>query len=159
MRYRSQERGFSLNLSYGNKAATLSWNHLFNEQLYLRTVFFLNEYDFQTEGEQSDFSFDLFSGVQDRGIQTDITYVPNGVHQYKFGIQYINHKLTPNVASASSNDVVFKNTLLPKYGHEVGIYLQDELSLSDRLSMNVGLRYSFFEQVGPYRSIFTGKDF
>jgi outer membrane receptor for ferrienterochelin and colicin len=103
-------------------------------------------------GEQADFNFDLYSGVRDGNAKLDFDFFPDSRNRIRFGAHYTYHRLTPSIATASSNDVDFTTDLRAKYAHEGGLYVQDEIKLSNQLSINAGLRFSLFSQVGPYFS-------
>ena len=42
-----------------------------------------------------------------------------------------------------------------KYAREVGLYAQDDWDINDKLKLNYGLRWSGFQQVGPYDRYIT----
>ena len=42
-----------------------------------------------------------------------------------------------------------------KYANEFGLYLQDDWDVSDKLKLNVGLRYGGFQQMGPFTTYTT----
>jgi outer membrane receptor for ferrienterochelin and colicin len=144
LNYTSLERDFEFRMPYGNTTATIRWNHLYNDKLFMNVSAIYNDYDFSFDGRQSDFSFSLFSGVRDYNAKIDFDYAPNVKHYIKFGINYNFHKLTPNIARASAGDVDFKTDLESKYAHEAAIYIQDDYKVSDYLSVNIGLRTSIF---------------
>ncbi len=152
LRYNSKERGFQLNSSYGNSTVSLRWNHLFGDKLFMNVTAIYNSYDFDLDGTQADFSFKLFSGVEDYTGKVDFDFFGSPKHRIRFGGQLIHHKLTPNIASAASGDVEFSSGIKPKYAYEGGLYIQDEIKMDNRLSLNVGLRASFFGQLGPFTS-------
>ncbi len=159
LKYRSNERDFFFNLPYGNATATLRWNHLFNDRLFLNVSAIYNDYDFSFEGGQADFSVDVASGVRDGNFKLDFDYYPNPAHSIKYGVHYTYHKLIPNVANATNGEETFTNALEPKYAHESGIYLLDDWRVSDRLSINAGLRFSLFTQLGPYTSLIDEREY
>ncbi len=159
LRLGNQLRDFSFNIPYGNGTATLRWNHLFNDQLFMNVSAIYNEYDFSFGGGQEDFSFNVFSGVRDWNLKVDFDYYPLPDHQLKFGVNYTYHRLTPNIGEARSGEEVFSNDLEAKYGHETAMYLLDTWRLSPSFSINGGLRVSAFTQVGPYRSSIDGRQY
>ena len=156
LNYVSNERGFSFQLPYGNATATLRWNHLFSDKLFMNVSAIYNDYDFSFSGEQSDFTVNVFSGVRDYNAKIDFDYFPNPKHNLKFGINYTYHKMTPNIAQATSGEVVFTNDLEPKYAHETAIFIQDDYKINNRLSINYGLRGVLFTHLGPYTSPLDG---
>lgn len=152
LNYVSNLRGFSFRMPYGNATGTLRWNHLFSDKLFMNVSAIYNDYDFAFSGTQSDFSVGVISGVRDYNAKIDFDYFPSVKHAVRFGVNYTYHKLTPNLANATSGEVEFENSLQIKYAHEGAIYVQDDYKISDRLSINIGLRGTFFAQVGPYTS-------
>ncbi len=159
LNYTSIERDFDFRMPYGNTTATVRWNHLYSDKLFMNVSAIYNDYDFSFDGRQSDFSFSLFSGVRDYNAKIDFDFSPNVKHYIKFGVNYNYHKLTPNIARATAGDVDFKTDLESKFAHEAAIYIQDDYKISNRLTINFGLRASIFTQVGPYTSPLTGKEF
>ncbi len=159
LQYRNVERDFSFDLPYGNTTATLRWNHLFSDQLFFNLSAIYNEYDFAFGGGQGDFTIDVFSGVRDYNLKLDFDFFPNPAHSLKFGAHYTYHRLTPNVASATSGEEEFSNDRQPQFAHEAALYFQDDWRISPRLRANLGLRFSLFTQLGPYTSLDDGQVF
>ena len=159
LEYRSNERDFFFNLPYGNATATLRWNHLFNEKLFFNLSAIYNDYQFSFGGGQADFGVEVNSGVRDANFKLDFDYFANPAHSLKFGVHYTYHKLLPNVANATNGEETFSNDLLPKYAHETGTYFLDDWKINQRLSVNYGVRFSTFTQLGPYTSPFNGQEY
>ncbi len=156
---RSNDRDLFFNIPYGNATATLRWNHLFTDKLFLNVSAIYNDYDFGFEGGQADFSVDVFSGIRDYNFKIDFDYFANLNHSFKFGTNYTYHRLTPNIASARSGEETFSNEFEPQYAHDAAIYIQDDWKINDKLRVNIGLRGSMFAQLGPYTSTFDGTEY
>jgi hypothetical protein len=152
-------RDFQFELPYGNRTATLRWNHLFSDKLFFNLSAIYNDYNLEFSGGQADFTFNLLSGVRDYNLKLDFDYYPNPKHVIKYGANYTYHKLTPNTASASNGETDFSSAFEPKYGQEVAFYIQDDWKVNEAFSINAGLRYSFFNQLGPYTSKLDGEEF
>ena len=70
----------------------------------------------------------------------------------KFGGIYTYHKFTPSVVSGKQDSAVFKpNNAQIKFAHEAAVYLQDDWEINEKIKINAGLRYSWFQQIGPYK--------
>lgn len=156
---RSNDRDLFFNIPYGNATATLRWNHLFTDKLFLNVSAIYNDYDFGFEGGQSSFSVDVFSGIRDYNFKVDFDYFANPNHSFKFGANYTYHRLTPNIASARSGEETFSNEFEPQYAHDAAVYIQDDWKINDKLRVNIGLRGSMFAQLGPYTSTFDGTEY
>ncbi|MEL6274286.1 MAG: TonB-dependent receptor [Bacteroidota bacterium] len=159
LNFQQRESDFRFELPYGNTTGTLRWNHLFNNRLFFNLSAIYNEYDFGFAGGQGDFSVDVFSGVRDYNLKLDFDFFPTPEHSLKFGVAYTYHRLTPNIAEARSGDEVFSNGLRPRFAHEAAAYVLDDWKISNRLSLNYGLRFSLFTQLGPYTSAINGEEF
>lgn len=146
------KRDLRFNLPYGNATATARWNHLFSDKLFFNLSAIYNDYQFQFDGGQDQFEFNLFSGVKDWSLKADFEYFYNNNHTIKFGVNFTNHELTPNTASATNGDVDFTTDYIPKYANEWGLYAQDDIRITNKLSANLGIRLSLFSQLGPYES-------
>ncbi len=48
-------RGFSITMPYGNATATLRWNHIFDDKLFMNFVLVYNDYDFSIGGAKNNF--------------------------------------------------------------------------------------------------------
>lgn len=152
LEYNAVARGLTFKMPYGNATATLRWNHLFSEKLFMNLTAIYNDYDFGFEGDQGDFTLDVFSGVRDYNAKIDFDYFPTPKHKIKFGANYTYHRLTPNIARATSGEVNFDSGIEAKYASESAIYLQDDWAINNKISIQGGLRLSSFTHLGPYNS-------
>lgn len=154
--YRNPDNSFNVEVPWGNATATLRWNHLYSDKLFSNLSVIYNDYNFAISSAFDDFNFKLYSGVQDWNGKLDYDYFYNTNHTFKFGGNYIYHTFTPYSANGSSGDVTFStDSLNKKYAHEAAIYVQDEFNIGPLLKLNVGIRGSYFLQVGPWNNIIT----
>jgi hypothetical protein len=150
--FANQERGFSVNLPYGNATGTIRWNHIFNNNTFMNVSLISNDYKFGLNGGQEAFRFGVDSGVRDYSAKIDIDYYPNPNHLIKTGLRYTYHKLSPNVVNATNGEVEFSSGFQPKFGHESELYIMDDWTVNSGLKLNLGMRLSLFNHVGPYKS-------
>ncbi|NVO02863.1 MAG: TonB-dependent receptor, partial [Bacteroidetes bacterium] len=142
---------FNNTISWGNGTGCLRWNHLFNEKLFLNTSLIYSNYQFEFAATQSSYEIKLYSGVTDWNGKLDFNYFPSIRHNVKFGINYIYHTFVPNNASAKSGDVAFDlGKTIELFSHDGAAYINDEFDLTENIKINGGLRYTIFEQVGPF---------
>ena len=149
--FNSTTSSFKANIPWGNSTATLRWNHLFSDRLFMNASTIYNEYQFEFGGSQNDFELKLASGIKDWNGKVDFDYYAGNNHHYKAGVNYIYHKFIPNqISGRTGNTELTPNNALIRYAHEAGVYIQDDFELTDWLRINAGVRYSMFAQAGPY---------
>lgn len=157
--FRNRERAFNADIPWGNSTATIRWNHVFNPKLFANTTVVYNDYKFSFGAAQQDFELKLSSGIRDVTTKADFDYFVSPKHKLKFGGLWTYHTFVPNVLSGRQGETTFNpNNSNTKYAHETGLYVQDDWSVSDKLKLNAGLRWSGFAQTGPYKSFTTDAD-
>lgn len=122
--------------------------------------------------EQADVYLGADSGIEDITAKVDWNWMPSTEHNVRFGASYVNHRFNPDVMVARStinrdfiDDVEWSgsgeavDTLITFEemmgnrlirAHEMVAYVEDELSIGDRLHANVGLNYSGFGVGGEF---------
>jgi hypothetical protein len=159
LQYNSNKRNISVSLPYGNSTATLRWNHLFSDRLFLNVSAIFNDYNFEAGSKREVFSFKYTSGIRDLNLKMDLDYYASNHHTIKYGANYIYHTFNPGVATAKSGSVEFSNNKKEYHAHDAAIYATDEWKINSQISINYGLRISSFTQVGEYKSLITGKNY
>jgi hypothetical protein len=153
-KFQDPEGQFSLDFPWGNTTVTARWNHVFDEKLFMNTSLIYNEYKFNANTKFLDVNFKVNSFVKEVTAKIDFDYSPIIGHFMKFGVHYNHHILTPYIASGSSGTSTFRNSNdQNKYAHETAIYFLDEFDATKWLRLNVGIRASMFNLVGPYEKI------
>ena len=144
---------FTADIPWGNTTVTARWNHLFSDKLFVNTTLLYNDYHFNFSSGQNLIGIKLFSGIHDYNAKSDFEYYLNSVHHIKAGIAYTYHTFTPNQISGNIDTIQLKpNNALIKYAHEAAAYIMDDIDVTKWFRINVGLRYSWFGQIGPYTS-------
>ena len=142
---------FSADIPWGNKTATLRWNHQFSDKIFANTTLVYNDYNFASNFQQGNFGIKIASGIIDYNAKTDFDYYAGNNHHFKAGVAYTHHEFIPNQVSGQIDSIKFDpNNAFIKYAHEAGAYILDDFEPLKWLKINAGLRYSWFEQIGPY---------
>ena len=153
--FNNQDLDFMFNVPWGNATASLRWNHLFSDKIFVNTTAVFTDYNFAFEGGSSSFNFKLASGIRDYNLKQDYTFYHSSLHNYKFGWNYTFHRFIPSSLSASSGDVEFDTEDDVKvYGNESAIYLLDEWNINESLKINLGFRLSMYQHIGPFTRYF-----
>lgn len=155
--YGNKNDDFQVDMPWGNGIVAARWNHLFTNKLFMNVTSTFTDYLFSFGSQQDQFKFRLTSGVRDLGGKVDFSYYPNNRHKIKWGLDYIYHTFTPTSLAASQEEVVFDTGLGQKlFSHETAAYVLDEFDVNTRIRINAGLRYSMYQQAGPFTRYFQG---
>lgn len=151
MKFQDKAAQFKLNIGWGNGTGVVRWNHLFNNKLFMNVSGIFSDYNFTFGAEQTGFEFKLFSGIRDWNAKVDFGYFPTVRHEIKFGANYVFHTFTPTSVSARSGETVFDFGKAKKdKAHEAAVYVSDDFDVTDKFRIHAGLRYSYFQEIGPF---------
>jgi hypothetical protein len=142
---------FTLNFPWGNSTLTARWNHLFSDKLFANTTLIYSDYVFELGAGQNGFNIKLFSGIRDMTAKVDFDYFISPKHSLQYGGQYIFHTFTPGTVTGTIDSIDLSPDKINKqYANEGALYISDEYELSTRIKLNTGIRFSMFQQIGPY---------
>lgn len=151
-------KSVNFNFGWGNTTATLRWNHVFGPKLFSNTSIIYNRYDLFNDFKFGANGFSVRSGLYDWNLKSDFTWFATPKHQVKFGMNYIFHTFTPGIASGALGNIKIDEEISKQYAHELAIYALDEWQISQRWSVNAGLRGIAFNRVGPYEQAIYNDD-
>lgn len=133
--------------SFGNTILNLRWNHLFSERLFSNLSLIYSDYYFGLELKFVEFQFD--SGIRNLNLKYDFAhYISDGVN-LKYGINSIYHKFNPgDVSPTTETSGINPYKLTDKFAWENAVYGEAEIDISDKISVQAGLRLSTFNRLG-----------
>lgn len=141
--------GESAGFNWGNSTFTLRWNHLFNERLFANVTAYFSDYDYQIQfGEDAVNRFDWDAGIKNYSLKPSFTYFISPSNMLRFGGQAIIYEFAPGNAVGVSEGETSDISLDNKYAFESAFYVENEIDLTPGLTLNYGLRLSFFMYVG-----------
>lgn len=135
--------------NWGNATTTFRWNHLFSKKLFSNVTAFYSNYDYQLGFGQGRDTFNWRSRILNYSVKPELTYFINPNNTFTFGGQAIIYNFKPGSAVGTSAGESRDVSLSTRYALEGAIYAGNEQTLNTRLSMQYGLRYSFFNYMGP----------
>ncbi len=138
--------GNTFGINWGNATTTLRWNHLFSNRLFSNTSLIFSNYDYKIN-INSGVKMNIISRIQDYSLKQDFQYFGGANSTLKFGFNEVYHRIIPGAITAISN--VSLKSLTNKYAMEHALYISHMYNLSDRLSVEYGVRLSLFNLLGP----------
>ncbi len=145
------DAGFGAQVPWGNGIAAINWSHIYSDKVISNLTANYTDYNFKFNGSDAGFSFSLFSGIHDYHLKYNFDYLLNKRNHIKYGLEYTLHVFIPSEISADEPSVNFSLSSIQKlYSNEGAAYITDDFDLTDRIKIEGGLRYSVFQQIGPF---------
>lgn len=135
-------------LDWGNATGTLRWNHLFSDRLFSNTSIIYSNFDYQFGFGATGTGIKVKAAIRDLNLKQDFSFFPNTRNTIKFGVNFINHTFLPTSLEADEESSFADSETAEKFAYEGGAYAQNDWKITDRLGLQYGLRYSFFDYHG-----------
>jgi len=136
---------------YSNAGGSVNMRHIFGSRISGDYALVFGKYAFSTVNEELEteaYSHDY--RIDHYELRADHSWLSFGKHKVTFGgngIYYdLNHGL---VEPYGENSLRFPVDLGMEKGVELAMYIADEITLSQQLTLYLGFRYSYFMNLGP----------
>lgn len=135
-------------INWGNKTATVRWNHIFNSKLFSNTSLIYSNYDYKVNADEDDSSLSLFSQIRDWNLKEDLQWYVNEKNTLSIGLNAIYHTIKPGEVRAGGNSGVVSQNLPSRFSLENALYASNTWKASEAFSVTYGLRLSAFSILG-----------
>lgn len=133
--------------SFGNTTLNLRWNHVYSGRLFSNLSLIYSDYYYGLELKFVEFDFD--SGIRNFNLKYDFSHFISNHLDLRYGLNSIYYKFNPgNVTPTTEDSGINPFKLTDKYAWENAIYLDAEIDVSDKISVQAGLRLSTFNRLG-----------
>ncbi len=141
-----EQQGFN----WGNSTATARWNHLFSDKLFSNFTFVFSDYDYELRfGEDELDSFSWNSSVSNFIMKPQFSYFLNSRNELTFGGEAIYYRFEPANAVGVADGTAIDISLDEKFNLETALYAGNKQDIGSILSVEYGLRFSWFRYYGP----------
>lgn len=147
--------GEMFQIRYGNATGTLRWNHVFNDRLFANFMFTGSQFNYSLGQPTGGFAFDWTSKIVDYSFKNDYTYFLNPNNTIDFGVQVIYHKLSPGKFEPLGESTFNPSEIPKEYSYESAVFVSNEQQVNSLLSLQYGLRFSLFNNVGGVENIYS----
>lgn len=143
--------GTDTTFAYGNQNLSLKWKHIFNNKLTGVFVGGLSRYQYNNNSIVNPTNaYKMAFDIQQANFKSDFNYYLSSKHTIDFGVSTIRYDLNPGkYQPLGSQSLVKLNELAPEQAFESAVYVGDRFDLSSNLSMDLGVRYSMYNYMGP----------
>lgn len=141
--------------SYANALTSIQWRTKINKNLYSQLNLTHSEYNYNIDYQKiQQNAFNLGFRIKESNAKWDLNYY-KGIHKFDFGAQSKLYDLNPGfINPGGSASIVESRQVQPERGLENAAYAEDNLEITPKLQVNLGLRFSSFTSLGP-RTIYS----
>tara|TARA_R110002051_G_scaffold300219_1_gene367557 strand:- start:12589 stop:14940 length:2352 start_codon:yes stop_codon:yes gene_type:complete len=139
--------GFLIN-DYGNSLFNLRWNHIFSDKLFANASAIYSNYNYGLKIKDAGINWE--SDIKNYNFKYDFNHYVANNFELKYGLNSTYYEFNPGTLNPfGDRSSIIPKQLSKKYAFENALYISAEHKLSEKLSMNYGLRYSNFQRLGP----------
>ncbi|MDQ3535581.1 MAG: TonB-dependent receptor [Bacteroidota bacterium] len=140
--------GDRFGFKWGNGTGTFRWNHLFNERLFSNFTAVYSDYNYSLGIPEGPQAFEWKSNIISRNVKADFQYFLNPQNTIDFGLDVIYYTFQPGRLLPVNGETVFNIDIDNEYAFESAAYISNEHKINERLTLQYGLRYSTFMNIG-----------
>jgi hypothetical protein len=140
------------NYSYGNRNLSAKWKHSFTNKLNATLGGGFDQYHYKVASDANPVNgYILGFRIRQYNVKTDFTWLINSRHSLDFGASSIHYSLDPGTYQPfNQKSLVTADTVAREQALESALYLADRYTISPQFSINAGLRFSYYNYLGPH---------
>lgn len=143
---------------YGHENYAFNWSHFFSPEFVLNTVAVYSNYATRTEVRDSANQAEFANALKYRQLKSELVYIVPDKHRVTGGLSAIRYDNTPGSLAPIGDGSGISPVKVPdEQSWELAAYIAEEYNISDKLLVEVGLRYAHYRNMGPLRqTIYDG---
>lgn len=135
---------------WATQFAALNFNNILFKKLSSATSISYGSYGsslFEPEGVAS---FTLTNGIDFLKGKQNFLWSPSPSHDISFGGEWTRYQSKPEtIHPLAEESGIVPQSIKKQQGQEFGVYINDEYIINNTLSASLGIRYSWYQQLGP----------
>ncbi|HRI79028.1 MAG TPA: TonB-dependent receptor [Cyclobacteriaceae bacterium] len=152
--YISQDKfrlGSDTTYSYSDRNGSIKWKHVFNPKLFGTLTGSMSQYSFSVNSSKNPVNaFTMDFTIRQWNAKADFNYFLSSKHTVNAGASVTRYNLAPgSLQPYGAQSLVAPDVVQSEQAFENAVYLDDNFEINSRLSANAGLRYSFYQYLGP----------
>jgi len=136
------------NFDYGHQNFAVHWNHYFSPKLSMMLSATTTLYNTKTYAPDTVNTINLTSSIDYKSLHASFDYIPNETHKLNFGGSITRYDIKPGTLNDGIVSRVSRVYLPDEHSMEAGIYADEEWKMSEKFTLQAGIRYSHYWQIG-----------
>ena len=130
---------------------SVKWNRILNEKHSGSLILNNSQYRFSIDFDGSiNANFLQRFQIDETELKLKFNYTPNEKHNFIYGVSSKLYGIEPgDIEPKSNSDLTIPLSVPKENGLESAIFLSDNIKMTEKLQLDLGLRYSFYAALGP----------
>ncbi|HEX8562454.1 MAG TPA: TonB-dependent receptor [Flavobacterium sp.] len=135
---------------YRNRLASFKWDHTFNEKHKGSLIITNSDYKFNIDYDSNNANaFEFGYNLNETQFQAKMGYMYSPKHRLSYGIASKLYNIDPGYFDPKRTEsLLVPIEVATERGLESAVYIADNFKISDKLLLDVGVRYSLFAFLG-----------
>jgi TonB dependent receptor/CarboxypepD_reg-like domain/TonB-dependent Receptor Plug Domain len=151
--YRSYDKfKFDTSTTYNWETNLVSLNYAsdFSTKLSFKLNANYSQFISTINGTDKYYEFKLPSSIEQKQVKPVFIFKPNNKHTIETGVDYILYGISPGTRTPASDSSSINPLAIQKeQGREMAVFISDQVEFSDKISLQLGLRYASYDYLGP----------
>jgi len=139
--------------NYSNSLGSLNWKLNLSKKLISNLSLAYSKYDLkmdQKDAVRPEDDYTLKSNIQYGSLKYAMSFYPTDRQRINAGFQAIGYYINPGeILPTQTTSNVLQASLRKEQSAELALFADEDFDLSEKLSFNLGLRYTKFNNFGP----------
>lgn len=150
----SDENNYSNSFKWGNYTSTLRWNHIASNKVFTNLTLLISNYNYSlgnsfTYGsDKRETTFNWDASLMDYSVKYDWGYYVNERNTIRAGIISTYHDFNPGKINGHADTIRYNFKMPFNNALEHAVYIANEQKITPKLTLNYGLRYSLYQNIG-----------
>lgn len=143
---------------YSDMNASVTWKHIFNPRLYATSIITTSNYKYSLSHETNPVNaFTLNFSIRQWSAKSDFTYSLNEKNTVTGGVSITHYNISPgSFKPFGSESEVVPDVVQKERALENAVYIGNNFDITPNLSLYTGIRYSFYQNLGPREEFIYG---
>lgn len=135
---------------YGTLNFSAKWLKVINERANIQTIVVSSKYAPQTILPElnTNNKVKIYQDINYKQVRTNLNY-SRGIHNIEAGLDGTYYIINPGELKPGASNAVAAIVTPKENGAELGLFLEDEIKISNKITISAGIRYSKYASIGP----------
>jgi len=150
--YKDSNTTLFYNTQWQNRTLTARWNSIWNDRIFSNASFVFSDYEYNKRSDLNDarFLFQERSNISNSHLKFDLNYHASKNHRLLLGFNGTDYTFQPATGNIGIPETEFNISYAIEdiRSREYAFFLEDNIKIGNHVSLDIGLRYSRFQDIG-----------